>query len=152
MGRVRNLRYDAVIGIGGLGAEPRSFGIDGKLNWVGIGPRRGPSHTDGRRAAIIEFDYFVLLEADGPSFRRIAPQLAQKMYGGPRYILDAYSSSERSEALAIIAWALGVATAADASSPPVQSCRRDAACRKAKLGARKNLPKLLIGLKAKRCS
>jgi hypothetical protein len=43
MGSVRERQFDA-----GIGQEPRNFGIDGKLNWIGIGPiyagraRRGP--------------------------------------------------------------------------------------------------------------
>ncbi len=40
MGRVRDLNYDAVIGIGGIGAEPRSYRIDGKITWVGVSPNK----------------------------------------------------------------------------------------------------------------
>jgi hypothetical protein len=48
MGSVRGRRFNAVIGIGGVGQEPRSNGIAGRLNWIGIDPiydgrtRRGP--------------------------------------------------------------------------------------------------------------
>jgi len=40
MGRVRTWRFEAVIGVGGTGAEPRSHGLDGKVNWIGIGPHK----------------------------------------------------------------------------------------------------------------
>lgn len=41
MGMIRARRFDAVIGVGGLGQEPRSHQIAGKINWIGIGTRRG---------------------------------------------------------------------------------------------------------------
>ena len=37
MGEKRSWEYDAVIGIGGRGAEAESYGIDRKVNWIGIG-------------------------------------------------------------------------------------------------------------------
>jgi len=40
MGQVREYDFDAVIGIGGIGAEPRSYGIDRKINWVGINAKK----------------------------------------------------------------------------------------------------------------
>lgn len=55
MGGIRNLRFDAVISVGGIGAEPQSFGIAQKLTWIGIGPRRS-SAGSGRRGDIITFD------------------------------------------------------------------------------------------------
>jgi hypothetical protein len=54
MGRVRAREFDAVIGVGGLSAEPRSHGIDGRVTWVGGGCTsrrqypRGTSWTDYR--------------------------------------------------------------------------------------------------------
>ena len=42
MGHVRRWGFEAVIGVGGIGAESRSHGRDGKVNWIGIGP-----HTTG---------------------------------------------------------------------------------------------------------
>jgi len=41
MGRVRDFCFDAVIGVGGIGAEARSWDIAGKLTWIGVGPQRG---------------------------------------------------------------------------------------------------------------
>ena len=43
MGQLRARRFDAVIGVGGIGAEPKSLGIAGKVNWIGIGPIAGPA-------------------------------------------------------------------------------------------------------------
>ena len=51
MGSVRNLLYDAVIGVGGIGAEPRDYKIDGKITWVGIYPTKRPG--DWRRGPLI---------------------------------------------------------------------------------------------------
>lgn len=107
MGKVRDFLYDAVIGVGGTGYEPRSYGIDRKINWVGIGPRRA-TRVNGYRAGIIEFEHFVILERNGPLLQSMAPNLAQKMYNGRRYILHAYSEIEKAEAIAIVEWAKNI--------------------------------------------
>lgn len=77
MGSVRARQFDAVIGVGGIGAEPRSVGIAGKVNWIGIGPRRHP----GIRGPIISFDCFKDFGTDGPDLVAIAPMLADRIYG-----------------------------------------------------------------------
>jgi len=63
MGQVRTWRFNAVIGVGGIGAEARSHGLDGKVNWIGIGP-----HTVGtaRRGPVLTFDHFWLRGSKGP--------------------------------------------------------------------------------------
>jgi hypothetical protein len=33
MGQFRGMDYGAVIGVGGIGSEPKAHGIDGKVNW-----------------------------------------------------------------------------------------------------------------------
>jgi hypothetical protein len=38
MGRVRSWHFQAVIGVGGLGADAHAAGIAEKLTWIGIGP------------------------------------------------------------------------------------------------------------------
>ncbi len=38
MGAVRDREYDAVVGVGGIGPEAVLNGIDGQVNWIGIGP------------------------------------------------------------------------------------------------------------------
>ena len=40
MGQVRRWNFDAVIGVGGVGAKARSLGIDERVNWIGIGPHK----------------------------------------------------------------------------------------------------------------
>ena len=61
MGRVRAWNFEAVIGVGGVGAEPTSHGLDGKVNWIGIGPHRRA--VVGKRGPIVTFD---------PTFRSFA--------------------------------------------------------------------------------
>jgi hypothetical protein len=50
-GQVRAWRFEAVIGIGGTGPEPRSYGLAGKVNWIRIGPhkRAGARQARARR-------------------------------------------------------------------------------------------------------
>lgn len=103
MGQVRGYEFDAVIGVGGIGAEPRSYGIDGKINWVGIKAKKIPKQG---HAPTVMFEHFVLEEQEGPLLRAMAPNLAQRMYeGGSRILLNDYTEAERAEALAIIEWA-----------------------------------------------
>ena len=116
MGRVRSLRYDAVIGVGGIGREPRACGIDGRVTWVGIGPRRNFG-APNRRAEIVTFQHFVLFDQAGPFLDALAPTLAKRMFGGRRYVLDSYSETEKAEAMAVVNWALGVAVNGQPTAP-----------------------------------
>ena len=68
MGRVRSYKFDAVIGVGGIGRMARVEGISGKVNWIGIGSRKGPT---GGRGPLVTFDHFVLYEERGRDFRAI---------------------------------------------------------------------------------
>ncbi len=105
MGRVRDYAFDAVIGIGGIGQEPKNFGIDRKINWVGINPKRRPS--PGGKGVEVTFEKFLLLEEHGPLLETLAPSLARRMYeGGARILLKNYSDLERGEATAILQWSL----------------------------------------------
>lgn len=102
MRTVRNRRFDAVIGVGGLGMEPRSFGIAGKLTWIGVGPQRSAGlWTSG--ADIVSFERFILLDDRGPDLRTIAPNLARRIFDGRvRVLIDSYSEVEYQEAAAIL--------------------------------------------------
>ena len=103
MGRVRAYAYDAVIGIGGIGAEPKSFDIDRKLNWVGIAPRR-PVRGNG----VVTFEHFVLFDENGPLLKELAPRLARRMYGrNARILLDGYSAQQQAEAEEVLRWSRG---------------------------------------------
>ena len=80
MGTVRARRYDAVIGIGGIGPEPKRKGIAGKLTWIGIGPHRvfdDPDHPDCPR---VTFDHFWYSGEFGPLVEARYPALASRMY------------------------------------------------------------------------
>jgi len=102
MGAVRNRRFDAVIGVGGLGPEPKRWGIAGKLTWVGIGPRRRAGGNN-HRGDIVSFDHFKLFDADGPDFRRLAPNLARRIFDGRvRALINGYSGAEFREAVGIL--------------------------------------------------
>ena len=105
MGRIRLLDFDAVIGVGGVGAEPRSYGIDRKVNWVGVGATK--QRYPGRAGVVVTFEEFRLLEEQGPPLEELAPVLAKRMYEGrARILLDGYTPEEEAEAEAIIEWAL----------------------------------------------
>lgn len=129
MGRVRNRRFDAVIGVGGVGPEPRSEGIAGKLTWIGIGPRRvaGPWRGD-----IVSFEHFVLLDAEGPDFRRVAPNLARRLFDGRvRALLNDYTHAEFREALAVLTLARKLCGATLKAHAPK---RLRSTCRKRRVG------------------
>ena len=105
MGRIRSYAFDAVIGVGGIGPQPKSFGIDRKINWVGVTPTRRQS--PGGNGVEITFAEFLLLEESGPLLMKLAPCLAKRLYeGGARIILNDYSNLEHKEAQAIVQWTL----------------------------------------------
>ena len=60
MKSIRERQFDAVIGIGGIGQEPKGYGIDGKLNWIGIGPSSHGRHakSGSRRLIFRRFKHF----------------------------------------------------------------------------------------------
>src|SRR5262245_54648142 len=73
MGRVRRWSFDAVIGIGGSGAEPRLHGIARKINWIGIGAHKHYPSGSSPGEPEVTFDHFVLLEDSGPEVALLAP-------------------------------------------------------------------------------
>lgn len=87
MGAVRARRFDAVIGVGGISAEPRRHGIDGRLNWVGVGAHASESIPVGLRGPLVTFDRFILLEELGPKLARVAPALARHVYSVHRRVV-----------------------------------------------------------------
>lgn len=101
MGRVRRWNFDAVVGVGGIGAEPRSHRIDGKVTWIGIGPHK----TSGdRRGPLVTFDRFINWGADGPSFEALAPNLAHRIYDrNIRAVMNGLSDVEQAEVAKILA-------------------------------------------------
>lgn len=104
MGRVRDYDYDAIIGIGGIGAEARSHGLDGRLNWVGIGPTRMPRRA-GERGGRVKFKHFVLLESAGGQLMHGFPLLARRMYEGRARYMKTFGEAETKEIKQLLAWA-----------------------------------------------
>lgn len=106
MGGVRGFEYDAVIGVGGMGTEPRSYGIHGRINWVGIGPQKdwGTSAMQvDSRGPQVRFKEFALWEDKGPPLMWEAPMLARRLFEKKaRYLLSSLSSEEQREAEAIL--------------------------------------------------
>lgn len=86
MGTVRKRPFDAVIGVGGIGPQAQSFGLDRRLNWVGVGAHPS-SIPAGSRGPLVTFDRFLLLEDRGPELRSIAPALARHMYATHRRVV-----------------------------------------------------------------
>ena len=96
MGRVRTWDFEAVIGVGGTGPEPRRHRLDGKVNWIGIGPHK--KAVAGKRGPIVTFDHFVFYGSGGPDFEKLAPLLAERIYSkNVRVLLNRLSSSEQQE-------------------------------------------------------
>ena len=95
MGTVRWRRFDAVIGVGGIGAESRGWGIDRRLNWVGIGAHQSQSIPAGSRGPLVTFDPFLLLEDQGPELKTIAPALARHVYTVHRRVVMSDGLSPR---------------------------------------------------------
>ena len=138
MGQVRTWRFDAVIGVGGIGAEPRYHGLDGKVNCIGIGPHRAGS---ARRGPVLTFDHFWLRESKGPSFSKLAPRLAARLYSrNVRVVRDRLDDEERREVDRVLALAKDAAPSSadgpDGASParrciprkprgkPIKGCSR----------------------------
>jgi len=90
MKRVRAWPFEAVIGVGGIGAEPKSHGLDRKVNWIGIGAHKtGAENRDGW--PIVTFDHFLLFSPEGGEPARelaeLAPALAARLYENSKHFL-----------------------------------------------------------------
>ena len=119
MGRVRGWSFDAVIGIGGLGAEPTQYGIDGRITWIGIGPRRATAKD--ARGPLVTFDHFLLLDDRGPLLHERAPHLAKHMYEGRVRVLLEASASEAKEIAQILRLARNAPPSSSGASSRVAS-------------------------------
>lgn len=101
MGRIRNLAFDAVIGIGSLRPWHDSIEIAGRINWVGISPVEVGHDGRGRQ---LQFAKFRLFEGAGPRVSDVAPSLAEYYYGrNPRFVMDGLGEQQRREAEKILA-------------------------------------------------
>ena len=99
MGSVRRWQFDAVIGIGGIGQEPKTHGIAGKLTWIGIGPKKFYDHNcPDSRGPQLRFRHFWYRGENGPPLKERYPALANRMYGkNVRLLVDGVSFAERQE-------------------------------------------------------
>lgn len=108
MGAVRRRRFDAVIGVGGIGPEAQSWKIDRRLNWVGAGAHPSDTVPVGHRGPLVTFDRFLLLEDRGPELKSIAPALARHVYAVHRRVVmsDGLSPTIQREIEKILSLAL----------------------------------------------
>jgi hypothetical protein len=124
MGQVRRWNFDAVIGVGGVGPEARSYGIDEKVNWIGIGPHK--EIVPGRRGPIVTFDHFMLYGDDAPTFEEVAPLLAHRIYSkNVRVIMNGLSPAEEREVEAVLKRAKNAPPSpcrTEGSGPPRNPC------------------------------
>jgi hypothetical protein len=105
MGRVRGYSFESVIGVGGVNAEGMAF----KVSWIGIGARARPTApSSGCRGPTMTFDHFCHFKESGVSVVKMAPALAERLYGGrARFlILDDPDAPEFHGALKILALAI----------------------------------------------
>ncbi len=106
MGRVRAWEFGAVIGVGGVGDEPTSHGLDGKVNWIGIGPHK--TRVAGKRGPLVTFDHFLFFGSNGPDFEVLAPRLAERIYSrNVRVVMNGLTDSEQKEVAVILQLAKG---------------------------------------------
>lgn len=100
MGAIRHREFDAVIGVGGIGREAQANGIAGRVNWIGVGPRKVPAD---KRGPEITFDRLLDFGTDGPGLDDLAPMLARRMYAhNTRHLMDDLGEQEYSEAMDIL--------------------------------------------------
>ena len=76
MGSVRAWAFDAVIGVGGIGAEAVSNGLTWKLTWIGVGAHK----SSNAKKPFVTFDHFLYLGQTGPDLWTVAPNIAKRMY------------------------------------------------------------------------
>lgn len=101
MGHVRDRKYDAVIGVGGVGSESASHDLNGKVLWVGIDPKTSEGRR-GWRGRLVTFSHYVWFGATGPSFRVLAPNLAKRMLDENARVVMTLSPEEGKEVAAIL--------------------------------------------------
>jgi hypothetical protein len=129
MGKVREFKFDAVIGIGGAGKEPQRWGIARKLLWIGIGPDRVPSPIREDWSDLVTFEHFLAYGNAGPLLAMEAPVLAKLMYGQgcpQRYKIKGFTKRELNDIDNLLERAKN---APRSDKPPrVQPIRSDATC------------------------
>lgn len=136
MGGVRGYKFDAVIGVGGIGAKPKRDAIDRRITWIGLEPRK--RLVPRKKGPEVRFRACSVWDAKGPELQPWAPALAKRLFdGGARFLLltglgaDAPLHREASKILA--AYERGRITGLGTESgPPVRGggrARRANSCR-----------------------
>jgi hypothetical protein len=118
MGQVRARKFDAVISVGGLSAEPQACGIAGRITWVGA--CRSESIPVGYRGPIVEFDRFKLFDEAGPKLDSLAPALAHHLFAIHRRVImsDGLNDTIQREITKILALAMAPGrTTLEAAAP-----------------------------------
>lgn len=93
MGQVRNWEYDAVIGIGGKRPDSGHEKIAFKINYIGIGAKKGSNNPRDGWPHVV-FDKFCLYDEEGELVDTIAPELYKHMYDVNRRVVKSDSLSE----------------------------------------------------------
>jgi len=121
MGQVHGWKFDAVIGVGGIGREPEKQGIDRKLMWVGIDP-----HKKGDpRCPRVTFEHFLYFGQPMPLLKDRAPDLAKRMYDGKvRVILDSLSEAEQKDVKRILELAKDAPPSSQLKGAPQQDIQK----------------------------
>jgi hypothetical protein len=103
MGKLRNLPYGAVIGIGGIGPEAKKNGIAGTVTWIGIGPTR--ESVPWLHGELVTFETFCYFGKRGRDFRVESPVLSTRLYSrqAPRFIFDDFNPREQAEIESLLA-------------------------------------------------
>lgn len=103
MGRIRALKYDAAIGVGGVGTEPKREGIANKITWIGVTPNYGSTYG---RGPLVTFERFLLFDENGPDFGAWAKETAAQFYGNRvRYVIKDLAATNNPELHSIVVWA-----------------------------------------------
>jgi hypothetical protein len=76
MRHIRGWTFDAVIGVGGIGAQAEQNGLKGKITWIDVGALK----TGDAMKPLMTFDSFLHLGETGTSLRTVAPLLAKRMF------------------------------------------------------------------------
>ena len=127
MGGVRAWDFDAVVGVGGIGRWAKSEGISGRINWIGIGPRR--RLVPDMRGPVVGFKHFSLFEEKGPRLGSIAPALARRLYTrkSPRFLFNKLDRVEQTEIRRILRMA-------KSAPPSTKQSRQSLDCRRIRCG------------------
>ena len=104
MGKIRALKYDAVIGVGGVGTEPKREGIAHKITWIGVTPTYGSRRG---RSPLVTFAHFLPFDKNGPDFGDWAPETSEHFYGDRvRYLIKDLAASDDTELNGVVTWAI----------------------------------------------